>query len=329
MNLNLNLKAIVNPVRSLWEELVERRLWPILVVLVIALVAVPVMLSKPAKEAQPLPPTPAATSTGSPAAAFQPAVTTEGRKSSQIRKRVNSFKRKNPFTPQGVTQRSAGAGAGTATIAGGGGAVTPTTTSDPGALTAGGSSPGSGGTTQSGDSVGGSGGGTSTKSFYYHYTVDVKFGKAGNLDKKTLTDFRALPSSDNPVLVFMGVKNDGATAVFLMTANASTLGDGTCAPTDTECTFLYLKKGDKQTIEAVNADGSITDYGLKLLSVDVKRTKGPDKAASSKAHRSAHRAKRSAHRAKRSAHRAKRSAHRAKQRSRLRRVVKSFRTLGF
>ena len=64
-----------------------------------------------------------------------------------------------------------------------------------------------------------------------HYTVDVKFGKADNPDRKTLTEFRALPSSDNPIVVFMGVKNDGKTAVFLVTADASTLGDGKCSPT--------------------------------------------------------------------------------------------------
>lgn len=307
--MNVNLNAIVNPLRSVWDELVERRLWPVLIVLVVALIAVPVVLSKPAKEAQPLPPAPAVTGAGSPALGFQPAVSTEGLKSSQIRKRINSFARKNPFIPKGVISggSSSASDAGTATINTDAGATAPTGSADPGALTAG-DSPVTGGGDTSDGSVGGSGGGTSTETFYYHYTVDVKFGKTGNPDEKTLTEFRALPSSDNPVLVFMGVKNDGKTAVFLITANASTVGDGTCSPSDTECTFLYMKKDDKQTIEAVDADGGITTYALELLSVDVRRTKGPEEAASSKSER---------------------LKLRSERQTRLLRVENSFRALGF
>ena len=305
--MNVNLNSIVTPLRSLWEELLERRLWPILIVFVVALIALPVLLSKPAEQAEPLPPMPAATGTGSPALAFQPAVSTEGRKSSQIRKRLRSFKRKNPFTPQGLNTGGGGgaADAGTATVNGlTGGGDAGATSSPTGSLAGDGSSV-TGGTDQSGSSTGSSGGSTS-ETFYYHYTVDVKFGQVGKEDSKTLTEFRALPTSDNPVLVFMGVKNDGETAVFLLTANSSTVGDGKCSPSDTECTFLYLKKDDKQTIEAVNADGSITQYGLELLSIDVKRTKGPEKATSN----------------------TDRAKLRSERRSRLRRVENTFRALG-
>jgi hypothetical protein len=308
MNLNnMSLNSIISPLRSLWDELVERRLWPIAIVLVVALIAVPVVLSKPAKEAAPPPPIAAGTGAGSPGLAFQPAVTTDGMKSSQIRKRLRSFKRKNPFTPQGLSAGGGGGGgdAGAATVNLNG--ATPISPTDSGAstgsLTDGSST--TGGTEQSGGSTGS--GGTTTETFYYHYTVDVKFGKTDNPDTKTLTEFRALPSSDNPIVVFMGVKNDGKTAVFLVTADASTLGDGTCSPTDTECTFLYLQKDDKQTIEAVDVDGGITSYVLELLSVDVRRTKGPEKATSSQAGR---------------------TRLRAENRSRLRRVENSFRALG-
>ena len=303
---NVNVNSIINPLRSLWDELVERRLWPIAVVLVVAVIAVPVLLSKPAKEAAP-PPVSTGAGAASPGLAFQPAVTTDGTKSSQIRKRLRSFKRKNPFTPQGLSAGGGAGGgdAGAATVNLNG--ATPITPTDSGAnsgsLTDG--STVTGGTEQSGGSTGS--GGTTTETFYYHYTVDVKFGKADNPDRKTLTEFRALPSSDNPILVFMGVKNDGKTAVFLVTADASTLGDGTCSPTDTECTFLYMKKDDKQSIEAVDVDGGITSYTLELLSVDVRRTKGPEKAKSSKAER---------------------ARLRAESRSRLRRVENSFRALG-
>jgi len=303
---NVNLNSVTATLRSVWDELVERRLWPVALVLVVAIVAVPVLLAKPAKQ-PPVPPTPPAATGAGPGVAFQPAVSAEGKKSSEIRKKVRRFTRKNPFTPHGLSLSAASA-AGTAQpttgTTGATGAV-----SSPSDLT---SSLSGGGTTGSGSSSTGSSGstgstGTSTKTFYYHYTVDVKFGKTGEEDAKTLSEFRALPSSDNPVLVFMGVKNDGKSAVFLIAANATTTGDGKCSPTDTECTFLYLAKGDKETIEAVDTSGAVTDYTLELRDIKIKRTTGPQTASSSKAAR---------------------STARRGERTRLRRVVRSIRTLG-
>jgi hypothetical protein len=277
--MNLNLSTVTTPLRALWDELVERRLWPLALALVVALIAVPVLLSKPAKPATPLPPAPAAANPVS-AVAFEPAVSAEGKKSSEIRKNLRHFKRKNPFTPQGLSSGSSTGTAGSAST------TTLSASAPAGSATSGDTSSGdtSSGSTTPGTTTGSSGGSTS-KTFYYHYTADVSFGKKGEEDDKTLSEFRALPSSDNPILVFMGVKSDGKTAVFLIAANASVVGDGTCSPSDTECTFLYLKKKDKETIEAVDTAGTITDYTLELKDINVKRTSGPQKASSSKSER--------------------------------------------
>jgi hypothetical protein len=271
--MNVDLSSVTRPMRSLWDELVERRLWPVAIALVVGIVAVPVLLLKPAHA--PAPPTPVATGAAPSAAAFTPAVNTEGRKSSEIRKTLKGFNRKNPFTPQGLTVGSAGSSGTAAPIAGSDAAGLTTPSLDSGATGTG--TNGSGTATPTDGSQG-----TSTKTFYYHYTVDVRFGKTGQEDAKTLTEFRALPSTDNPVVIFMGVRSDGKTAVFLVSANATTNGDGNCQPTDTECTFLYMTKGNSQLIEAVDSDGVITDYTLELRDINVKRTKGPDKASSSK-----------------------------------------------
>ena len=307
--MNVNLSNIVTPLRGLWEDLVESRLWPVAIVLVVALIAVPVVLLKPAKSTPAPPLAPAAADANSPGVAFQAAVSTEGKKSSQIRKDLGSFPRKNPFTPQGITLGGGGGGAASGT-------ATPNT-----AATAAADGFTGGGSSSSGSATSGSSGSATTppstpsapaattKTFYYHYTVDVSFGKTGKEDDKTLSDFRSLPGSDNPVVVFMGVKNDGVTAVFLVSAKATTTGDGKCSPSDTQCTFLYMKKGDKQTIETVESDGvTITDYTLKLKAIKVKRTTAPEKAAkSSKVHSAA--------------------ARRA-SRNRLRTIENTFKTLG-
>jgi hypothetical protein len=312
--MNLNLNQIVTPLRGLWDDLVESRLWPVAIVLAVALIAVPVLLLQPAKKTPPPPAAPAATGPGSPGVAFQAAVSTEGKKSSQIRKDLRSFKQKNPFTPQGVTLGGGSASAsGTATPNAAAAAET-------NAFTGGGSSSGSGSSSSSGSTSTPTptptpaAPATTTKTFYYHYTVDVSFGKKGSEDDKTLNEFRSLPSSDNPVIVFMGVKNDGKTAVFLVSAKATTTGDGDCSPSDTECTFLYMKKGDTDTIETVESDNvTITDYVLTVKGINIKRTTAPQKAASSS----------SAHVSK-----ADRKAYRKAGRNRLLRIENTFQALG-
>jgi hypothetical protein len=217
-----------------------------------------------------------------PAAAFQPAVSTTGRKSSQIHKNLRHFSRKNPFTPQGLTSASGSANPlGTAANPTGGTSATSSGATAPTISSSGGGSS----LSPSTGSAGTSSPPVASQTFYYTYTVDVKFGKTGQEDEKKLTEFRALPSSDNPVVIFMGVRPDATTAVFLVAADASTTGEGKCKPSDTECTFLYMTKGDTQTIEATNVDGSITDYTLKLLAVGVKRTEAPTKARASESSR--------------------------------------------
>ena len=92
--------------------------------------------------------------------------------------------------------------------------------------------------------------------------------------------FRALPSSEDPVIVFMGVKTDGKTAVFLVSSASATTGEGNCEPDDT-CTFLYMKEGQQQSFEAVDANDQVVTYALKLLKVNVEKTDAPTSASSS------------------------------------------------
>ncbi len=301
--MNVNLSSIITPLRSLWDDLVERRLWPVAIVLVVGLVAIPVLLSKSAKPVAPPAAPPAGTGTASPTIAFQAAVSTDGKKSSEIRKNLRSFRQKNPFTPQGLST-----GGGSTGATGAAGTATPSATSAQSASS--GASTGS-----SSSSTGSSGSGATThpsttvKTFYYHYTVNVLFGKKGSAATKTLSEFRALPDSNNPVLVFMGVKSDGKTAVFLVSAKASTSGDGKCSPSDTECTFLYMTDGNKETIEVVDTAGAITDYTLELKSISVKRTNAPQKAQAKSS-------------------KVARAAARRQSRAKLVRIENSFRLLG-
>ena len=282
MNIN-NLNASL---RSVFSDLMEKRLWPIAAALGVALIAIPVLLSKPAGSepaVTPLAPATPATGGGS-LSAFQPVVNTEGTKSSEIRKNLRGFQAKDPFKVQGLG-------------GGGGGSSTDGTVQvqDSAPTTDSGASGGGGGSVTPTDVTSGSGDqGTATPTTgsgaqtlkYFKFTVDVRFGKADNLDKKRLDQFRALPSSQDPVVVFMGARTDGETAVFLVSAASSTTGEGNCEPDDT-CTFLYLKAGEQQSFEAVNGNDEVVTYVLKLLDVNVEEIKAPDDSKASKASRRA------------------------------------------
>jgi hypothetical protein len=275
--------------RSVLDDLVEKRLWPVAVALLLALIAIPLVLRDPAEKQPSQAPAPAvpAVAAGGSLSAFQPVVSTEGKKSSEIRKDLEGFETKDPFKPHET--RGGGAGAG-----GSSGSV-----QVQGADTASGG--GGGGDVSNNPPLGTSGGGdTSAESapapkpqtFYYTYAADVRFGKDDNLDRKTLQQFRSLPSSEDPILVFMGVKEDGETAIFLQSSSATSTGEGNCEPDDT-CTFLYMKAGDEQHIEAVTSNNEVVIYKLVLLDIEVKRTTGPEKAQSSSRSKRSKRSKRS------------------------------------
>jgi hypothetical protein len=269
--------------RSVVDDLVEKRLWPVAVVLGILLIGIPLLLSRSTKE-EPVAPAPAvapAVGSGGALSAFQPVVDTQGKKSSEIRKDLEGFESKDPFKPQNLG--GGGSGTGSVEVQSAGASATPTGGAGGGSADVSDSPPlgTSGGGSGDGSSTGSSGDSSApAKTFYYHYTADVRFGKEGNLDRKTLSEFRALPSSQDPVVVFMGVRQDGETAIFLVSGSSSTTGEGNCQPDDT-CTFLYMKKDDKQRFESVNAENEVVTYELVLLDIGVKRTDAPDKAQSS------------------------------------------------
>jgi hypothetical protein len=279
--------------RTVFQDLVERRLWPVALVLVLALIAIPVLLSSPASDtatdpATPIPSAVPATGSGSSLSAFQPVVSTEGSKSTEIKKKLSGFNSKDPFkvhnlpTVTGIADAGA---AGSATTGAG------TTTTDAGTTTTPGSGSGSGGT----GSQGTPGSGQSGTLTYYDWTATVRFGIGDDLDKKRLERFRALPTSENPVAVFMDVTTDGESAVFLVSYATGTTGEGDCEPDDT-CTFLYMKPGETQSFEAVGADDKVVTYKLKLVDIKMEKTDPPANAtsrqASTRAERRARRAQR-------------------------------------
>jgi hypothetical protein len=265
-----------------WQALIRRKLWPLAVLLVVALAAVPFLLkSDPA----PVATAPAiATANADVAAsvkAVEPVVSTAG--ASDRRRKVLGAP-KNPFTPAPVPKakqpKAAAATAGSSTAAAG--------TNAPASGSSGGSSSG-------GSSSGSGSSGTTTpapaatptpKRTFAPDSLTVRFGGDQALERRGLKKLEALPSADEPLLVYLGLEKAGKVAVFLVDSSIRAQGDGACEESSAgTCEKLRMRAGDTEFLDVLGDDGvTVTAaYQLDLLKIHAK----PGKASASKAHKAA------------------------------------------
>ena len=271
-------------IQDLWNDLREKRLWPVAVLLLVGLVAVPVVLSKPS--AQPsVPPPPAAVA---PEKADNAADTLASVKleESLVEKgsALDTFDRGNPFHPPKTLLARAKAAAAPAAGSGPGAAApadtaTPTAAStDPGSGNAGGNG---GGNTDPGTGapvdppVDRDDGPTTTE---YTYVIDVTFTANGDTRRiKGVQALDILPNEASPVLIFLGASAGAGNAVFLVDSTLDTTGDGTCKPSKATCSFLYLGAGSEHKFS--HADGD--SYSLRID--EIRKVKIADLDAAGKA----------------------------------------------
>jgi len=248
--------------RNIWADLVEKRLWPIAVLLFAGVVAVPVVL---AKNPEPVP-TPVANAVlARDAANDSPTLVTLNAKPSV---REHDGRGRDPFVqPKGSTPQKAQA-LQSSTTSGGGATPTPT----------GGTNTGGSGTT--------GGGSTPSKpkskpkaSPAANYVADLRFGQADSM--KTLRDvarLTPLPSASSPFFVFLGVKEDGKTLVFLVSSDAKATGDGSCKPSKNNCETIELKVGDTEFFD-LTTDAGVQQYQMDIIKVSKLSTSSSAKGA--------------------------------------------------
>ncbi|MEA2224295.1 MAG: hypothetical protein QOH83_2671 [Solirubrobacteraceae bacterium] len=221
----------MNFARALIRELVDKRLWPIAVVLLVALLAVPVMLSRgdddPASDDAP----PVADASAGAGATKVPAVTITGPPSVRSRPgQVRDPFRRTPVKLATATTPSSAASAGGGTAA-----------------------PSAAAPDMPTDRV------DTTK------TIDVRFGKADNLRRMPhLEAGTELPAGQNGVVRYAGVVAGTQQARFVAVDGVigKTDGDAKCYGKDGGCNVFDMKAGDKQTfiVEGVN-------YEIEIVSV--------------------------------------------------------------
>jgi hypothetical protein len=265
---------------DIWNDLRARRLWPVAVLLVAALVAAPVVLSKKSEEPSVTPGAPAANKSRSdgpkgPAALAQVKLDELGEGSGAS---LSSFDPSDPFAPpRSVLEQVQEEAAGGTPDAG---APTGGDTGSTGGETTGGGTPDTGGTGDTGTGDDGTGG-DETKTTEYTYVIDVTFtanGRKRQIDGMRKLDI--LPSQASPLLIFMGVTDTAGNAVFLVDSTLQTAGEGKCEPSGAECAFLYLGAGSEQ--EFTNDEGD--SYTLRIdqirrIQVGAQGSKEQDKTA--------------------------------------------------
>jgi hypothetical protein len=274
-------------VTNLWRQFVQRRLWPVAILLVAALAAVPLALTEdPAAPAPP--PAPVTTSDSVDELAAAPIVAPA---ETQLKRRKVLGNPKNPF---GVVDDAASSSAS----AGDSSDVTVQETGD-------GSQSGSG----SGDSP--SDGGSTTpvgttpttptepaapapapKKYALH-ELTVRFGGDDGVKRQSVKRLQALPSEQEPLLIYMGVLKDGKTAVFLVDQGVAPVGDGDCKPSPDDCQEIRLREGETEFLDVKDDAGAVVgQYQLDLIKIH-KGSSASASAAKTSSHRTA---KSSAHR---------------------------------
>lgn len=236
----------MSAVRNIWTDLVDKRLWPLALVLLLALIAVPVLLVKPAPDASG-PATPVADA-GPAALLTDPAAVQSGTKGGPISGRF-----KNPFLQQHLpklVESGTSASASSGPSSGGGSADS-------------GSSPAGGG--GGGGSTGGGSTGSSQSDDAPVTTLKVKFGPSGGRRSvRTLTAGQPLPTGSNPLIVLIEVK--GETAEFLVSSEAQPQGDGQCKPNKAICAQLFLSPGETEFFDVTGESGTV-QYQLDVLDI--------------------------------------------------------------
>jgi len=234
------------------QDLRARRLLPVAGLLLAALVAVPVLMLKPAESATPpvtgatVTPPPGAEGLPTPEQALQggskPLVSLAvlGKPSD-----LASFNPKDPFKPlqnlqaglPDSTKDSGQAAAGEDAGSGAGGSGGTDTGS--GAPTTG--QPDSGNTAPTDPDAPGA-------QQKFTYTLDATLdGPKGKRRFRNMPRLRMLPSENAPLLVFLGVDAAGEKAVFLVDSTVTILeGEGGCTPARDTCATLSMEPGERQ-----------------------------------------------------------------------------------
>jgi hypothetical protein len=257
---------------DVYYDLKERHLLPLVAILIVALVALPIVLSKSsgAEEGE----EGAAIATPSTSASTSSLVVAQATPGLRdYHRRLSGRTAADPFV-----QRLSGGEGGESTGSG----SEPTEATIEGG--SGGSSPPSGGSnTEASPAPGGEGGGNGEppsggRLKYYSWTIDVRVtpvpsgnkGKPKTTTRHNLPEMTMLPSKSVPALTFVGVTKDEKNAIMLVSDKVTGIfGDATCTVGSEACQLIALEPEIPETI-VYGADSRT--YRIELIKVSLTET---------------------------------------------------------
>ncbi len=248
--------------RNIWTDLVDKKLWPVAVLLLVALAATPFVLGggdDAATESAAVPVTPPASSPGIVSDQGGEVTLVEpeaGKKVERAGKARNPFLQHKPKVDKTSEAYKAGQALGKAVVdaltnGSSGGASAPEPTPTTPTAPAGPSEPVA-----------------QAKPTKTTFQVDLAFGEIDVTKKyNNVARLTPLPSADDPFFVFLGVSDDGTSATFMITSEAEPSGDGKCAPTRDTCETLTLRPGDTEFFDMQSGTAGMVTYQLDLKKI--------------------------------------------------------------
>ncbi len=238
---------------DLYSDLRDRRLLPLIAVLVVAIAATPFLLGGGGDKSTPRPPVAATSSVAPTRASFAvvpaPAVLRDYHKRLAHRQASDPFD--NPNAPQAAAEEDGSKG----------GEGSSETSAE--------EAPADAGSTEAK---------TTTKVVVQDqvlgYTIDTRAGFVGYVKpKQGIEPATKLPSAKNPVVVFVGLNKAKTGALFLMSSNVTAYyGKGRCAVDKQACQLLELKPGKSATFAYGYGESRYKVYLHKIVPVISTRT---------------------------------------------------------
>lgn len=254
---------------DLYYDLKDRHLLPLVVLLLVAIVAVPIALSQSGGEEEVEGATESAIaspSTTANASAALVAKSTPGLR--DYRKRLSRMRAENPFRQQYAEAEDEGASSGGSESSEESATFEESIPSEPSPSTSPPISEPNGEPTNP------------DRLTYFSYAIDVRVVAGGSQDggsgggeaqvRRNLPELTMLPSRETPAIIYMGSTKDGKKALMMISSNVEAIfGDGKCVLGSDSCQLLAMEPGVPETF-VYGGEGRA--YKIELLKVHLVAT---------------------------------------------------------
>lgn len=262
---------------DVYYDLKDRHLLPLAALLVVALVAMPFLLSSSSDPTPEGSPAGGGASASTSNAGFDRSGTVVAQATPGLRtyqRRLDELESKNPFEQQYAEVDPSAAQASESSAGGSSGSVEYAETE----YSEGGGSSGGGGPTYEGDEPSSTSSGELT---YFSYAIDVRVVTGGSSEsgaddgdreatvRRNLPTLTMLPSRKTPAIVYMGSTKDGKKAVMTVSSDVQAIfGDAKCVLGSQTCQMLVVEEGLPETFVYGGAGKTYTIEVLEIKLVE-------------------------------------------------------------